>query len=227
MSKKILNLGCGKGQNIPSLLNRGEIYCVDINEDFVRLAKKKFPTCNYIVSSAEKLKFESSFFDEIYCFDVLEHVDDLNIVIKNLHQFLKKEGVLFVEVPYDESENMLLKIRPSYFEEIGHKRIFDHKKLSDYFQGFKITKIEKTRGIVNLYLWILFKLNIGLSDQMSGINGINRIISRIVFMFTIWFDKNLFNTFLKYVPIWIITIPLGDLISSYFPKTVFITLKKQ
>jgi hypothetical protein len=96
-------------------------------------------------------------------------------------------------IPNDEYEDMLLKIIPSYLEEIGPKKIFDYKKLSDYFQGFKITKIEKTR---------------------------------IIFIFTIWFNINLFNTFVKYIPIWIITIPLGDLLSSNFHKTVFITLKK-
>lgn len=118
--KKILNLGCGKGQNIPSLEKRGELFCVDISEESVNIAKSKFPKHNYFVNTAENIKFESDFFDEIHCYDVLEHVQDLDKVMNNIFFWLKKDGKLFVEVPYDKSEEMLIKINPNYFKEIGH-----------------------------------------------------------------------------------------------------------
>lgn len=223
--RKILNLGCGKGQNIPSLLSRGDLYCVDMDENFISLAREKFPLCNFLVARAEDLKFEDNFFDDVYCYDVLEHVDDLDLVLNKIHRMLKDKCLLYVEVPYDLSERMLVKVRKTYFEEIGHKRIFELNKIESYFKNFKLEKITKERGIVNLYLWSLFKLNIGLADQMSGVSKKDRLVERILFLFTIWFDKNLFNTFLKFIPIWIITIPIGNLISLVFPKTIALKLK--
>jgi len=224
MSKKILNLGCGKGQNIPGLLKKGTLYCVDINEDFISIAKKNFPDCNYLVSRAEDIEYPENFFDEVYCYDVLEHVDDLELVLEKIHKMLKKDGFLYVEVPYEHSEKMLIGTRSTYFDEIGHKRVFEVVKIQDYFKNFRIVKIKRERGVVNFYLWSLFKLGIGLSDQMSGVSNKNRLIERLIFLLTIWFDKNLFNTFLKYIPIWIITIPIGNIISFFFPKTIILEM---
>jgi len=72
------------------------------------------------------MKFDNNYFDEIYCFDVLEHVDDLDLVMSNVYNCLKDDGVFYVEVPYQKSEELLIKINPKYFEQIGHKRVFEY-----------------------------------------------------------------------------------------------------
>lgn len=227
MSKNILNLGCGKGQNIPLLEDKGMLYCVDISSDSVDIAKNKYPRNNYIVSSAEEFFIKNEFFDEIYCFDVLEHVDDLDKVLDNIYKMLKSNGLFYVEVPFDRSEKMLLKVNPNYFDEIGHKRIFKYKQIKKYFnKKFKIKKIIKSRGIVNLYLYLLFKFKIKIEDQMGSISKKDLFLERFFLGITIWFDKNILNTYLKYIPIWIITLPIGAIISMIYPKTIIIKLEK-
>ncbi len=227
MSKNILNLGCGKGQNIPYIENRGNIYCVDISQESIDIAKKKYPHFNYTVSKAEDFNVGDAFFDEIYCFDVLEHVDDLDKVLNNIFNMLKPGGILHVEVPFDRSERMLLKLNPNYFDEIGHKRIFEYKTLSNYFKDkFKIKKIIKSRGIVNLYLFLLFKFNIKIQDQMGTISKKDMLLERLFLILTIWFDKNILNTDLKYFPIWVLTLPVGAIISLVYPKTIIIILER-
>lgn len=227
--RKILNLGCGKGQNIPQILGRGEIVCIDIDCEAIKEAQKKYPRCKFVCARAENLNYQSSFFDEIYCFDILEHVDDLDAVMKKIGVILKDDGFLYVEVPYDKSEDMLLRVNPLYFQQIGHRRIFRCSQLESIFNayGFKIIRKKKTRGIVNVYLWLLFTLGIGLDDQMSSVRGKSRLIERVLFATTVWFDKNLFNTFLRWIPVWVITLPVGSLISAVFPKTIELTLRKR
>jgi len=228
MSKNILNIGCGKGQNIPVIRKRGNLYCVDISPESIEIAKQKYPENNYIVSTAEDFITEDNFFDEIYCFDVLEHVDDLDKVLLNIHKMLKPNGLLYVEVPFDKSERMLLKVNPNYFNEIGHKRIFEFKDINKYFEDkFKIKKVIKSRGIANLYLYLLFKFKIKIEDQMGSISKKDFLFERFLTAITIWFDKNIFNTYLKYVPIWIVTLPIGAILSIIYPKTIIIELVKK
>jgi ubiquinone/menaquinone biosynthesis C-methylase UbiE len=227
MNKNILNLGCGKGQNIPALQKRGTLYCVDISSKSLEIAKNKYPQHNYILAKAEDFIMEDNFFDEIYCFDVLEHVDDLDKVLDNIYKMLKTDGILYVEVPFDRSERMLLKVNPNYFNEIGHQRIFEFNNIKEYFESrFKIKKITKSRGIANLYLYLLFKFKIKIEDQMGSISKKDFLFERFLTATTIWFDKNIFNTFLKYIPIWIITLPVGAIISKIYPKTIIIELTK-
>ena len=80
------------------------------------------------------MDFPDNYFDEIYAFDVLEHVTDIDITMKNIHTILKPDGFLYVEVPYDRSEVMLLKVNPEYHRQIGHNRIFSYKDLTQTFQ---------------------------------------------------------------------------------------------
>lgn len=227
--KQILNLWCGKGQNIPHILQKGHITNVDIEQQFIDMAKKKFPQCDYLCCPAENLNFPDEYFDEIYAFDVLEHVKDLDIVMNKLHKLLKKDWLLYVEVPYDKSELALLKINPDYHNQIGHERIFYVENIHDTFwkYWFQVDTLQKQRWIAHIYLWILFKLNIPICDQMCTIQGKHKIIERLLFMVEIWFDEHLFHTWLKYIPVWIITIPVGKVISMIFPKTIVLYCSKK
>lgn len=227
-NKEILNLGCGKGQNMPQIMNRGHITCVDTDRASIDMAKNKFPGCEFVCGKIEDIDLKKNYFDEVYCFDVLEHVDNLDLVMQKIRECLKQNGLLYVEIPYERSEKMLLGINPGYFDQIGHKRIFPYKELEKTFNnfGFQVISQTRSRGIVNLYLWTLFKLKINISDQMGTVKNKNRIIERALFLVMIWFDKNLFNTFLKWIPLWIITMPIGALISQIYPKTIILILKK-
>lgn len=226
--KKILNLGCGKGQNIPLLQKRGDLYCVDVSKDSIEIAKKNFPKHLYFVNAAENIIFEQKFFDEIHCYDVLEHVQDFDKVMSNIFGWLKSGGRLFVEVPYDKSEDMLIKLNPNYFKEIGHERVFEYSNIDKTFgkYNFTVKRKDTSRGVVNIYLWLIYKLGMNIDDQMATVKS-KKALERFIFACCIWFDKNIFNTFLKYIPIWIFTLPVGWVMSRIFPKTVELICEKK
>ncbi len=82
---KRLNLGCGRDIlsgwiNLDTLKLQG----VDVVHD---LNKTPYP-------------FSANEFDEILCQDVLEHVEDLIKVIKEIHRILKPGGIVHIRVPH-------------------------------------------------------------------------------------------------------------------------------
>jgi len=226
--KKILNLWCGKWQNVPQLLSKWVVYNVDIDQKSVDSCLKKYPNTVCICLPAEDLDFSDWYFDEIYAFDILEHVYDIDSVMKKVFDMLNPDWLLYVEVPNDVSENMLLKVNPSYHKEIWHVRIFDYDSIDETFLSywFKILKKDKSRWIVNLYLWACFKSWIHITDQMCTMTWPKRYLERLYFAISIRFDKNLFNTWLKWIPIWIFTMPIWRILSELYPKTTVLYLKK-
>jgi len=46
------------------------------------------------------LKFEDNFFDVVICFNVLEHVYEVDLAIKEMYRVLKNKGLLLVSVPF-------------------------------------------------------------------------------------------------------------------------------
>jgi len=222
---KILDLGCGDGLTsfYLSLKENVEVIGVDLN---VEEAKEKFPHIKFISSSAEDLPFEDNFFDEIYCFDVLEHVDDIDKTLSEVSRVLKSRGELIAEVPSAKSEEFLLRIRPNYHKEIHHQRIFYpgqlEKKLKDEFE---LIKRKKMRGIDNLKLYLLFKKDIEIVNQQGDFANPNSFFRE---SFYLLFKRDLFKTRLKwFFPVWFITFPPGLLINQFFPKTIHFLFRKK
>lgn len=48
----------------------------------------------------KKIPFSDNFFDGILCTEVLEHVLDLEIVLREFHRVLKPEGILLISIPF-------------------------------------------------------------------------------------------------------------------------------
>ncbi|SRR6056297_367416 len=220
--KKILDLGCGDGLTTFFLSKKGKVIGVDLNTD---QAKKKFPNLNFLSANAEKLPFDKNTFDKVYCFDVLEHVDNVDKTLEQITKVLKKGGHLVAEIPFWKSEKFLLKIRPSYHQEIHHQRIFKRNELEKRLKNnFKLIKRKKLRGIDNLKLYFLFKKKAEIINQQGELSNPN---SFFLESFYLLFKKDLFKTKLKwFFPVWFITWPIGLIINQIFPKTIYLKFIK-
>lgn len=87
---KVCDLGCGpaviyKGKNI-------DLTGVDISFQGLEEAKKNYPTGNYILASAANTGLNSSSFDTVVMFGLLDYFDDWNIILKEAERICKKDG---------------------------------------------------------------------------------------------------------------------------------------
>ena len=104
-NKKVLVVGSGTGGELVIFYNKGaEIYGIEPNENALKISHMKATInnmdCNKITNaSSEKLPFDDEKFDFIYCFTVLEHVNDVNKSISEMVRCVKKGGKVFIETP--------------------------------------------------------------------------------------------------------------------------------
>ena len=97
---RFLDIGCASGRhtNMAAEIVK-ESYGVDISEEFIKKAKESGGKAKLMVADAAKLPFDDDYFDKILCGEVLEHVRNLEVVVKEMKRVLKKGGIAVVTVP--------------------------------------------------------------------------------------------------------------------------------
>jgi len=108
--KKVLDIGCGGGSYaIELFLKRGAMVCLaDYKNSHVVLAKKQVGEAGYLDSdmssfvqlNAEELPFSESAFDGIFCSEVLEHLKDPSMALKEMHRVTTKDAFACISVPH-------------------------------------------------------------------------------------------------------------------------------
>jgi len=93
-----------------------------------------------------KIPTEDHYFDCIFCYHILEHIDDDAIAMKELYRVLKNGGKAFVQTPFKEGEiyeNPEVKTeedRLKYFGQKDHVRIYSVQGLAERLKnaGFDV-----------------------------------------------------------------------------------------
>ena len=96
----LLDVGCGGGLLSEPMCRLGaKVTGIDATRKNINVAKihakKNKLKINYLIVSPEKLKIKSKF-DVILNMEVIEHVGDVNLFIKNCSKLIKKRGIMFV-----------------------------------------------------------------------------------------------------------------------------------
>ena len=96
----ILDIGCGGGLLSEPMAKLGaEVTGIDASYKNIQVAKYHLKrsklNIKYYNSSPENLKLKKKF-DIILNMEIVEHVEDVNVFIKESSKFLKKSGVMFI-----------------------------------------------------------------------------------------------------------------------------------
>tara|TARA_Y100001960_G_scaffold111867_1_gene119773 strand:+ start:61 stop:789 length:729 start_codon:yes stop_codon:yes gene_type:complete len=96
----ILDVGCGGGLiSVPMRKLGADVVGIDASSKNINVAKiyskKNNLEIKYICSSPEKLKIKKKF-DVLLMLEIVEHVDDINLFVKQSTKFLKKNGLMFI-----------------------------------------------------------------------------------------------------------------------------------
>lgn len=158
--KRLLNAGCGDGVYDSYLKNMAnEIASFDLNKGDIGIAKLLNPEKNllYCVGTIERAPFKSNAFDCLICVEILEHLEDDEMAIRELCRVLAEGGKLIVTVP---SKNFPIFYDPVNFflnkfgKKVkigtwgwGHERLYTVETLKDKV-GLKFVKVEYLSGAI-------------------------------------------------------------------------------
>ncbi len=156
-SKNILNVGCGTGTENKEIKKYGQITALDIDRDALQRADRD--DCQVLFGDIEVVALKDGFFDLVCAFDILEHLEKDELVIKKLYDCLSFGGKLIFTVPAFKF------LYGSHDIALEHKRRYNKKEIQDKLKkvGFEIVEI----GYWN---FILFPLEVMF-----------RIIKKIIF----------------------------------------------
>jgi SAM-dependent methyltransferase len=100
-SRNFLEIGCGTGfvlSGIKKAFPNLEIAGSELFVDGLKFARARLPGVPLYQMNAVKIPFEAEF-DVVGAFDVLEHIDEDEAVLSQMHQALRPGGGLMITVP--------------------------------------------------------------------------------------------------------------------------------
>lgn len=96
--RRILDVGCGTGTMLTHLAAYGKAQGVDIDEEAIGYCRDRGLT-EVRLGSAETLPFEDESFDLVTALDVIEHLDDDTVALREIRRVLRPGGLVLVTVP--------------------------------------------------------------------------------------------------------------------------------
>lgn len=94
----VLDVGCGTGMNYQVLSPLGETFCIDVSESAILYSRRRGLTL-LARSSVDRLAFVDASFDLVTALDVLEHIDEDVVALRELRRVMKRGGLLMITVP--------------------------------------------------------------------------------------------------------------------------------
>ena len=186
---KVLEIGSGIGNISNCFIEDGiSIMTSDIRDGYCKRLKERFSgkpaflgTVNMNLTDTD---FEQKFsehlnqYDTVFALNVVEHIYDDNLAIRNAKKLLKKGGHLIILVP---SYNKLMN---GFDEELGHFRRYTVPSLTRLFEQEKLEVIHQQYfNFVGMFGWYisgnLLKNKVIPKGQMSLYNNLVPVIKLI------------------------------------------------
>jgi ubiquinone/menaquinone biosynthesis C-methylase UbiE len=142
--KKILEIGCGQGSFLATLLRDYgcDCYGVDISPEMVAYAEKQNPGPRYAIMISSQLEFDDTAFDFVIFNYVLHHVDDLDGTIREAKRVGKHiliyESCAFATEPLRYLSNL-------YWRTVDGGN--GYKSLAEWKRTFDMEVVEEIEGM--------------------------------------------------------------------------------
>lgn len=197
-SVNLMDIGCGTGELLKYFLNiYNGIHVKGVDNSMVGLeiAKIKMPQADFFQADLSSRQSEltsphDGWATHAICSEVLEHLDEPVVFLKNSSKFLRKGATLVISVPGGPMS--------SFDHHVGHRKHYTAKLLEDELRqaGYKVEKIICAGfPFHNLYrLAFILRGESILNDAKHQENSKNHFISAIMNCFHFLFKFNLFNS---------------------------------
>lgn len=161
----LLEVGCGEGRGIHLILPHVRTYwAIDKIDSAIQKLRKLFPSANLVAGNLPPLPYPDASFDSLVSFQVIEHIQDDTLFIKEIHRVLRPGGVALITTP---NRPMSLSRNPWHIREYTAaeltmlaKAIFSSVEMKGIAGNEKVmTYHEKNRESVNrLMRWDILDL---------------------------------------------------------------------
>jgi len=187
---RILDIGSGTGLNVKTLEKFGNVCGIERSPEAIRFLRKR-GVSNVICSDANvTLPFRDGVFSAVTCLDVLEHLDEDEFLLREMHRVCKPGGYIFITVP-------AFRIFWSPHDiALHHKRRYSKEEMLLRIKNLKC-RVEKAtyyNMVLSVPIWLFRKLKSAASRKghsesdffLSIPDFLNRSL-RLLFKFEITF----------------------------------------
>lgn len=186
ISGDVLELGCGEGRGIDIILKRSKSFtAIDKISEVTERLSRKYPNEKFISSSFPPLKnIENESFDTLISFQVIEHIKNDKLFIKEIHRILKPGGKALISTPNismtltrnpwhvrEYTSQQLFDLASSNFKKIIMKGIYGNDKIKKYYDDNKKSVMKfKRLDVFNLEKYLpnfLYKIPYEFLNRMN------------------------------------------------------------
>lgn len=143
--RRALDLGCGTGLNLDHLSRYAEPVGTDFSEEALHFCRERGHEL-LCKADAALLPFANGDFDIVTALDVIEHLDDDLLALRELRRVLRPGGLLIISVP-------AYRFLWSYWDDIlGHRRRYTTGSMRDVARraGLKVRKVSYSNAAILL-----------------------------------------------------------------------------
>lgn len=136
MLPKILDIGTGTGKMFELLSQYGGVTGIDNSRIAIKFCRERGVT-NVINADAQSIPFKDFSFDFVCAMDIIEHLNNDIISVREFYRVLRRNGILLLTVP------AFMFLWGSHDEINIHKKRYNIKEISNIIRrtGFKIEKL--------------------------------------------------------------------------------------
>ncbi len=148
--KRLLVLGCGSGLEAAKIHHflGAKVYGIDIGQEFHPYGQQYATLTNY---DGTRLPYNDGFFDAVYSYHVLEHVNNVPFTLSEVRRVVRPNGFVYIGVPNksrligymgmndkslyrklkQNAKDMLKRIKGEWDNALGAHAGFDEEELSN------------------------------------------------------------------------------------------------
>jgi len=175
---KILDAGCGTGEFIPLLEKHGQVYGIDNSQEAIKICKNRGFQAKR--GSLLSVPFSDGFFDLTLALDVIEHIDNDLIALRELKRVTKPDGLILITVPAYQF------LWSAHDLAHHHKRRYSSKILKNKLKeaGFEILKLSYFNTILSpiiISLRLIKKLIHSKKPDIGTVNPLLNYLLKLLF----------------------------------------------
>ena len=144
----LLEIGCGVGRGMEVMINNCENYTgIDKNEELLKQLRQTYPKATFIEQNIPPLStLADNTYDWIITFQVIEHIQNDDLFIKEIYRVLKPGGKVIITTP---NRKLSLTRNPWHIREYLPKEL--ETLLKKYFNKLDLNGVQGNEKVMGYY----------------------------------------------------------------------------